>query len=141
VSTQTPRPQTSAQASQHLQNLQELGPNTLPQSRTVPPWQMVLGAVNDPLVLVPLAAVVPTSVARNVTDTMVIALVIAVNTTLAVPQEIGADRAESGRVAVQHRRVRDTPWTHITSWPTASPAITKGSTCRTWPCPVWPGPG
>jgi Cation transporter/ATPase, N-terminus len=108
VSTQTPRPQTSAQASQHLQNLQQLGTNTLPQSRTVPPWQMVLGAVNDPLVLVPLAAVVPTSVARNVTDTMVIALVIAVNTTLAVPQEIGADRAVSGRVAVQHRKVRDT---------------------------------
>ena len=54
---------------------------------------MVLGAASDPLVLVPLAAVVPTSVTRNVTDTMVIALVIAVNTTLAVPQEIGADRA------------------------------------------------
>src|ERR1019366_733283 len=30
------------------------------------------------------------------------------------------------------------PWSHITSWLTASPAITKGSTCRTWPCPVWP---
>ena len=90
MSTRTPRPQTSAQASQHLQ---QLGPNTLPQSRTVPPWQMVMGAVSDPLVLVPLVAVVPTSVTRNVTDTMVIALVIAVNTTLAVPQEIGADRA------------------------------------------------
>jgi hypothetical protein len=47
---------------------------------------MVMGAVSDPLVLVPLVAVVPTSVTRNVTDTMVIALVIAVNTTLAVPQ-------------------------------------------------------
>jgi putative transposase len=32
-------------------------------------------------------------------------------------------------------------WTHITNWPTTSPAITKGSTCRTWPCPAWPGPG
>src|SRR5674476_821841 len=32
-------------------------------------------------------------------------------------------------------------WTPITSWPTASPAITKGSTRRTWPCPAWPGPG
>jgi Cation transporter/ATPase, N-terminus len=42
VSTRTARPQTSAQASQHLQ---QHGPNTLPQSRTVPPWQMVLGAV------------------------------------------------------------------------------------------------
>jgi len=44
-------------------------------------------------VLVLLAAVVPTSVTRDVADTMVIALVIAVNTTLAVCQEIGADRA------------------------------------------------
>jgi Ca2+-transporting ATPase len=44
-------------------------------------------------VLVLLAAVVPTSMTRDVTDTMVIALVIAVNTTLAVRQEIGADRA------------------------------------------------
>ena len=43
--------------------------------------------------LVLLAAVVPTSVTRDVADTMVIALVIAVNTTLAVCQEIGADRA------------------------------------------------
>ena len=36
--------------------------------------------MSDPLVLVLLAAVVPTSVTRDVTDTMVIALAIAVNT-------------------------------------------------------------
>jgi Ca2+-transporting ATPase len=61
----------------------------------VPLWQRILGAVRDPLVLVLLAAVVLTSVTRDVADTIVIALVIVVNTTLAVRQEISADRAVS----------------------------------------------
>jgi P-type Ca2+ transporter type 2C len=92
VSAPAPRPLTSAQASQRLQ---QIGPNTLPQPRTTPLWRRILGAVRDPLVLVLLGAVVLTTLTRDVADTIVIALVIVVNTTLAVRQEISADRAVS----------------------------------------------
>jgi len=92
VSAPAPRPLTSAQASQRLQ---QVGPNTLPQTRTIPLWQRILGAVRDPLVLVLLGAVVLTTLTRDVADTIVIALVIVVNTTLAVRQEIAADHAVS----------------------------------------------
>jgi P-type Ca2+ transporter type 2C len=92
VSAPAPRPLTSAQASQRLQ---QVGPNTLPQTRTIPLSQRILGAVRDPLVLVLLGAVVLTTLTRDVADTIVIALVIVVNTTLAVRQEIAADHAVS----------------------------------------------
>jgi len=92
VSTSAPRPLTSAQASLRLQ---QLGPNTLPQPRTLPLWRRILRAVRDPLVLVLLAAIVLTVLTEDVADTIVIALVILVNTTLAVRQEIRADRAIS----------------------------------------------
>ena len=51
--------------------------------------------MRDPLVLVLLAAIVLTVLTGDVADTIVIALVIVVNTTLAVRQEISADRAVS----------------------------------------------
>jgi Ca2+-transporting ATPase len=92
VSTPAPRPLTSAQASHRLQ---QLGPNTLPQPRLLPLWRRILRAVRDPLVLVLLAAIVLTSLTGDVADTIVIAVVIVVNTTLAVRQEISADQAVS----------------------------------------------
>ncbi len=92
VSTSAPRPLTSAQASLRLE---QLGPNTLPEPRTLPLWRRILRAVRDPLVLVLLAAIVLTVLTGDVADTIVIALVIVVNTTLAVRQEISADRAVS----------------------------------------------
>ncbi|HYO17662.1 MAG TPA: HAD-IC family P-type ATPase, partial [Dermatophilaceae bacterium] len=92
MSTPAPRPLTSDQASLRLQ---ELGPNTLPQPPTMPLRRRILRAVRDPLVLVLLAAIVLTTLTRDVADTIVIALVIVVNTTLAVRQELSADRAVS----------------------------------------------
>src|SRR5450759_773439 len=92
VSTPAPRPLTSAQASHRLQ---QLGPTTLPQPRLLPLWRRILRAVRDPLVLVLLAAIVLTSLTGDVADTIVIAVVIVVNTTLAVRQEISADQAVS----------------------------------------------
>ena len=92
VSTPAPRPLTSAQASS---GLRKVGPNTLPPPRLLPVWRRILGAVRDPLVLVLLGAVVLTSVTGDVADTIVIALVIVVNTTLAVRQEVSADHAVS----------------------------------------------
>ena len=89
----TPAPSlTSIEASDRLQLV---GPNTLPQPCGLPLWQRVLRAVRDPLVLVLLCAIALTILTRDSTDTIVIALVIVVNTTLAVRQEISADRAVS----------------------------------------------
>jgi Ca2+-transporting ATPase len=67
----------------------------LPEPRAQPLWRRIVGAVQDPLVLVLLGAVVLTTLTGDVADTVVIALVIIVNTTLAVRQEISADRAVS----------------------------------------------
>jgi Ca2+-transporting ATPase len=61
----------------------------------MPLWRRILRAVRDPLVLVLLGAIVLTTLTGDVADTIVIALVIVVNTTLAVRQEISADRAVS----------------------------------------------
>jgi Ca2+-transporting ATPase len=69
------------------------GPNSLPP----PPITSLLGRIirslRDPLVLVLLGAVVLTATTRDVADSIVIGLVILVNTTLAVRQEIRADQA------------------------------------------------
>src|SRR5665647_729823 len=112
VSTPAPRPLTSAQASHRLQ---QLGPNTLPQPRLLPLWRRILRAVRDPLVLVLLAAIVLTSLTGDVADTIVIAVVIVVNTTLAVRQEISADQAVSALARlvapVAMTRARPRPWT------------------------------
>jgi putative transposase len=35
----------------------------------------------------------------------------------------------------------DSPGRTTTSWPDASPATTRRSVCRTWPCPAWPARG
>jgi Ca2+-transporting ATPase len=97
VSTPAPQPLSSDQAADRLQLH---GPNTLPQGRSLPLWRRIVRAVRDPLVLVLLGAIVLTSLTADVADTIVIALVIAVNTTLAVRQEISADRAVSALAAL-----------------------------------------
>ncbi|WP_406830720.1 cation-transporting P-type ATPase [Pedococcus sp. KACC 23699] len=69
------------------------GPNSLP---TAPPTRVVvrvLRALKDPLVLVLLGALALTLATTDLTDAAVIALVVVVNTTLAVRQELSADRA------------------------------------------------
>ena len=53
----------------------------------------VVRALRDPLVIVLLGALVLTLVTADFTDAAVIALVVLVNTTLAVRQEVSADRA------------------------------------------------
>ena len=73
--------------------LEESGPNELPRTRTEPVWRKVFRAVTDPLVVVLLAAGALTVVTADLTDGLVIALVIAVNTVVSVRQEVGADRA------------------------------------------------
>ena len=69
------------------------GPNAIPEARPPSVGVRVLRSLRDPLVLVLLAALVLTLVTTDLTDAAVIALVVVVNTTLAVRQEVNADRA------------------------------------------------
>jgi P-type Ca2+ transporter type 2C len=67
------------------------GPNVLPPRPPVPLTRRVLTALREPLVLVLLAAMVLTVLSRDLGDTVIIALVVLVNTTLAVRQEVRAE--------------------------------------------------
>lgn len=86
------------------------GPNELPRARQAPAWQMVAGQLRDPLVLVLLVAAGLTLATGDWTDAGVIALVIAVNTTAGVTQEVKAGHAIaalSDLTAPEARVVRD----------------------------------
>ncbi len=86
------------------------GPNVLPAAPRVPLRRRVLIALRDPLMLVLLAAMALTVLSRDAGDTAIIALVVIVNTTLAVRQEVRADqdaRALSTLVPRTSRVVRD----------------------------------
>jgi Ca2+-transporting ATPase len=69
------------------------GPNELPRARRTPLWQMVLGQLRDPLVIVLLVAAVLTLATGDWTDAGVILLVIVVNTAAGLTQEVKAGQA------------------------------------------------
>ena len=69
------------------------GPNVLPPPPRVRLWRRVAAQVRDPLVLVLLAAAVLTMATGDWTDAAVIMLVIVVNTSVGVTQEVKADQA------------------------------------------------
>ncbi|MEU0557263.1 cation-transporting P-type ATPase [Dactylosporangium sp. NPDC006015] len=84
------------------------GRNELPAA---PPPSIVarIGVqLRDPLIVVLLVAMVVTAALRDVSDLVVIALVIVLNTTVGVVQELRADRAVAAlrRMAAPHARVR-----------------------------------
>ncbi|WSY19135.1 cation-transporting P-type ATPase (plasmid) [Embleya sp. NBC_00896] len=83
---------TKAQASERLARH---GPNTVRQPRRTPVWARVAAQLRDPLILVLLAAAVLTTLTEDLADTVVILLVVTVNTAVGVIQEIRADRAVS----------------------------------------------
>jgi Ca2+-transporting ATPase len=79
----------SAEASRRL----ELGRNALPAAKRVPWWRRVLMQLRDPLVAVLLVAAALTIGTGDWTDAGVILLVIVVNTSVGVAQEVKADQA------------------------------------------------
>jgi P-type Ca2+ transporter type 2C len=92
------------------------GANVLPAQRSTPLWRRVVMQVRDPLVVVLLGAAVLTVATGDWTDAAVIALVIVVNTSVGVAQEVKADRAITGlaSLAAPHARVlRDGRQTEI----------------------------
>ncbi|WP_346434009.1 cation-transporting P-type ATPase [Nonomuraea composti] len=81
---------TSAEAASRLARD---GANLLPQQPPVPLWRRVVTQLRDPLIVVLLVATVLTITTGDWADAAVILLVIVVNTTVGVVQEIRADRA------------------------------------------------
>ncbi|KUL41387.1 cation-translocating P-type ATPase [Actinoplanes awajinensis] len=75
------------------QRLARDGANVLPAPRPAPLWRRIVTQLRDPLVLVLLAAAAFTLATADFTDAAVILLVIVVNTTVGVLQEIKAERA------------------------------------------------
>ncbi|MEV0353376.1 cation-transporting P-type ATPase [Nonomuraea sp. NPDC050680] len=73
--------------------LERDGANLLPQKPPVPLWRRVLAQLRDPLIVVLLVAAALTIVTGDWSDTAVILLVVVVNTSVGVAQEIRADRA------------------------------------------------
>ncbi|MBB6349971.1 cation-translocating P-type ATPase [Nonomuraea muscovyensis] len=73
--------------------LERDGPNMLPREPPVPLWRRVAGQLRDPLIIVLLVATALTAVTGDWTDMAVIVLVIVVNTTVGVTQEVRAGRA------------------------------------------------
>ncbi len=94
----------SAQAAQLLA---ADGPNTLPAAKRVRLWQRVLIQLRDPLVAVLLVGAALTIGTGDWTDTGVILLVIVVNTSVGVAQEVKADQAITalGQMTAPHIRV------------------------------------
>jgi Ca2+-transporting ATPase len=86
------------------------GGNVLPAPQPTPLWRRIGSQLRDPLVLVLLAAAVFTLATADFTDASVILLVIVVNTTVGVMQEIKAERAItalSAMTAPAARVIRD----------------------------------
>lgn len=67
------------------------GPNALPAAPSTALWRRCVRSLRDPLVLVLLVALTLTLATRDWTDSVVIALVILVNTSIAVREEVRAE--------------------------------------------------
>ncbi|TDD60659.1 cation-transporting P-type ATPase [Kribbella antibiotica] len=76
-------------------NLSEHGPNSIPQPAPPGVLPRVLGQLRDPMILILLAAAALTATLRDFTDLTVILLVVTLNTTVGVIQELRAEKALS----------------------------------------------
>ncbi|MQA79656.1 MAG: HAD-IC family P-type ATPase [Streptosporangiales bacterium] len=73
--------------------LHEYGPNAVPEPRPPHLGRRIVAQLRDPLVMVLLAAVVVTVALRDYSDAIVIILVVVLNTTVGLVQEVRADHA------------------------------------------------
>ena len=89
----TGRPAAGLSSAEAAARLARDGGNVLPAQRSVPLWRRVAMQLRDPLVVVLLVAAALTVATGDWTDAAVIALVIVVNTSVGVAQEVKADRA------------------------------------------------
>ncbi|MET9311784.1 cation-transporting P-type ATPase [Kribbella sp. NPDC003505] len=95
-------------AEQAALRLVEHGPNSIPAPRPPSPWLRVLVQLRDPMILLLIAAAILTASLGDVTDLTVILVVVVLNTTVGVVQEIRAEHALAAlsRLAAPHATVR-----------------------------------
>ncbi|MEU8226156.1 cation-transporting P-type ATPase [Kribbella sp. NPDC048915] len=95
-------------AEQAERRLHEHGPNTIPAPRPPSTWRRVLMQLRDPMILLLLAAAVLTATLRDFTDLAIIMIVVVLNTTVGVIQEIRAEHALAAlrQLAAPHATVR-----------------------------------
>jgi Ca2+-transporting ATPase len=86
-------PEAGLTAAEAARRLAVNGPNEMPRARKTPVWRMVAEQARDPLVLVLLIAAALTLGTGDWADAGVIALVLVVNTTAGVTQEVKAGQA------------------------------------------------
>jgi Ca2+-transporting ATPase len=88
--------------------LQHHGPNRLPEAPPRPAWQRMLDQFRDFMILVLLAAAVLSGVIGDLTDTLVIVLIVLLNAAIGFWQEWRADQAMQAlrRMAAPHATVR-----------------------------------
>ncbi|GAA2807030.1 cation-translocating P-type ATPase [Kribbella solani] len=88
--------------------LTEHGPNTNPAPRPPSPWRRVLLQLRDPMILLLVGAAVLTASLHDFTDLTVILVVVVLNTTVGVAQEIRAEHALTAlnRLAAPQATVR-----------------------------------
>jgi Ca2+-transporting ATPase len=97
-------------AEEAAQRRRHNGANVMPAQPPTPLWRRVIQQLRDPLILVLLVAAALTIATGDWPDTTVILLVIAVNTTVGVAEEMRADRAIAALASLaapQARLVRD----------------------------------
>ena len=89
------------------QQLAEHGPNSIASPKPVSPVFRVLAQLRDPMILLLLGAAVLTAALHDLTDLSVILIVIVLNTTVGVVQELRAERALAAlnRLAAPHATV------------------------------------
>ncbi|WP_418960908.1 cation-transporting P-type ATPase [Streptomyces tritici] len=117
--------------------LADTGSNEVAARKPVPLRKRVLAQLTDPLIMVLLGAVVLTLAIGDHPDAIVIGLVVLVNTTVGVAQEIRADNAVAALSALTapHARVRrdGTVCDPSPFWATAGRRKATSSRGRTWP--------
>ncbi|MGW4161010.1 cation-translocating P-type ATPase [Streptomyces sp. NPDC004788] len=106
--TASTRDATGLTATEAARRLAEDGPNEVSARKPVRLRSRVLAQVRDPLIMVLLGAVALTLAIGDHPDAIVIALVVSVNTTVGVAQEIRADHAVAALsdLSAPHARVR-----------------------------------
>ena len=80
-------------AAEAAARLARYGPNELPRAKGTPLWRLLADQLRDPLILVLLVAAALTLATGDWTDASVILLVIVVNTSVGVAQEVKAGKA------------------------------------------------
>ena len=93
-------------AAEARSRLAEVGPNAVVTHRRVRLIRRLANQLRDPLLILLMAAVILTVSVGDLTDAVVIAMVIVVNTTVGVIQEVRADRAVTALASLSAPRAR-----------------------------------